>query len=360
MNIHVVRILAAATLAIAALPSLATAHPRWFVDEARAGASLPFDSTAIFILLGAALYAVLAILLERSRPFEKVSRGLAMVAEDWDGFDWRLIAALAGILLLGNATMGVFLAPNIELPYEWLVTVGAWAQVLVGLLLLFQVTYSISGVLVLLVALVTLVLVPPLVMVDYALEFVALALALVFAGPAYCRLDRHAYRWLNTDPDCVAHLSVPIIRVGLGLTLIALAVHDKLIEPGVSLAFLDEYPFNFMPALGFDRFSNAHFVFAAGVAEITIGALIASGLATRVAVATLTGFFITTLLLLPPAELMGHFPLFGIAIMLILRGAGTFTFAAERECKAPSEALERVAQTAGHWIHEVARASRAR
>ena len=123
-------------------------------------------------------------------------------------------------------------------------------------------------------------------------------------------------------PRRLAPLAAPVIRVGVGLTLMTLAVHEKLANPGVTMAFLEEYHFNFMTMVGFDGFSDLHFTFAAGSVELMLGALIAFGIATRIAVATLTGFFIATLILLAPVELIGHFPLFGIAIVLILRGPG--------------------------------------
>jgi hypothetical protein len=200
--------------------------------------------------------------------------------------------------------------------------VGAAAQVLVGILLLLQISYSISGALVLVVAVLTLGIVSPWIMVDYVFEFVALALALILVGPSLSRLDRRVFARRGLDPDARIHLAVPVIRVGVGLTLVTLALHNKLLNPGLTLAFLEEYPFNFMPMIGFAGFTDLHFAFAAGLGELTLGLLILFGVATRYVVATLTVFFVLTLILLGPIELLGHAPLVGIAVLLILRGSG--------------------------------------
>jgi uncharacterized membrane protein YphA (DoxX/SURF4 family) len=123
----------------------------------------------------------------------------------------------------------------------------------------------------------------------------------------------------------MANLAVPVIRVGVGLTLVTLALHNKLGNPGLTMAFLEEYPLNFMALLGFEGFTNLHFTFAAGLGELTLGILITLGISTRFVVAKLAVFFIATVIALGPIELLGHAPLVGIAVMLILRGSGEWT-----------------------------------
>jgi hypothetical protein len=316
----------AALLAAVASPVPLAAHVRWFTDAGPfANAEFLLDVTTLLVVVGAVLYAGLAIFVRRSGKFDTVTARLKRVAESVRDTDWRLIAVLSGIMLIGNAMMGFYLAPNIELPFESLTSIGAGAQVVVGLLLLFQVSFLISGALVLLVAVLTLAVVSPAIMVDYVFEFVALGGMLVLIGPSCCRIDRRlADRW-GLDKERMANLAVPVIRVGVGLTLVTLALHNKLGNPGLTMAFLEEYPLNFMALLGFEGFTNLHFTFAAGVGELTLGILITLGISTRFVVATLTVFFIITVIVLGPIELLGHAPLVGIAVMLILRGSGEWT-----------------------------------
>ncbi len=310
-------------LAVAALPGPVSAHVRWFANAGKfANAEFLLDGLTLSLVAGALLYVAACVALERSRAFEDVSHRLASAAEKGRGIDWRLVAILTGIMLIGNALMGIYLAPNIELPNESLMLVGAVAQFVVGVLLLFQLSYVASGVAILFVAVLTLLLVPPTIMIDYVFEFVALAVALILVGPRYGRWDSRLFERLDLDPVRLERLAVPVIRVGVGLTLVTLALHNKLGNPGLTLAFLEEYHFNFMMLLGFESFTDLHFTFAAGVGELTLGILIALGIATRFVVATLTLFFLATLILLGPIELLGHAPLIAIAVMLILRGAG--------------------------------------
>ncbi|MDA1080494.1 MAG: hypothetical protein O2973_02275 [Gemmatimonadetes bacterium] len=308
---------------LAVLPSPVLAHVRWFVDVGRfANAEFLMDVSTALVAIGAAAYAMLALHVHRSARFEGISARLAGWASAGNGLDWRLVGVLTGMMLIGNAMTGVYLAPNIELPFVSLVTVGAVAQVLVGILLLLQITYSVSGALVLVVAVLTLGVVSPWIMMDYVFEFVALAVALILVGPSLTKIDRRICGARGWDSEKMSQLAVPVIRVGVGLTLATLAVHNKLLSPGLMLAFLEEYHFNFMPMIGFAGFSDLHFAFAAGIAELTLGLLILFGVATRFAVATVTVFFVTTLILLGPVELLGHAPLVGIAVVLILRGSG--------------------------------------
>ncbi len=308
---------------LAVLPSPVLAHVRWFADAGRfANAEFLMDGFTALVAVGALAYAMLAFHLHRSARFEEVSARLAGLARAGNGLDWRLVGVLTGVMLIGNAIMGVYLAPNIELGIAALVPVGAAAQVLVGLLLVLQVSYSVSGALILVVAVLTLGVVSPWIMMDYVFEFVGLAVALILVGPSLSKLDRRIFEWRGVDSERMAHLAVPVIRVAVGLTLVTLALHNKLLSPGMTLAFLEEFHFNFMPMIGFAGFSDLHFVFAAGIGELTLGLLILFGVATRFVVATLTVFFLITLVLLGPIELLGHAPLIGIAVLLILRGSG--------------------------------------
>jgi hypothetical protein len=233
-----------------------------------------------------------------------------------------MIASMAGVMLIGNALMGIYLAPNLDLPSESLVPIGAAAQILVGVLLLFQITFSICGALILVVALLTTALVPPELLLDYVFEFVALGVALVLIGPAYCKLDRALFNKIGVNPQRFLHIPLPALRIGVGLTLIVLALHNKLLNPALTLAFLAEFNFNFMGMMGIAAFDDLHFAFAAGVGELTFGLLILFNMATRFVVACLSVFFVITMILLMPVELVGHLPLVAIAVMMVLRGGG--------------------------------------
>ncbi len=318
---------AAATGFALALSTPVSAHLRWFVDADSEYADLTYgvNGTNLLIVIGAALFAGVMLWVHHASKGQRISNWLERAASVSRLFEWRMVAFLTGVMLIGCAATGVFLAPNIGFEGTALAGLAVVLQVLVGTLLVLQISFTVSGVLVIVVAAGTLVLVPMGIMVDYVAEFIALALCLILVGPAICPLDRKLAPKIGLNPDRVAHLPVSIIRIGVGLSLVVLAIHNKLLNPGLTVAFLGEYGYNFMPSLGFTEFTDLHFAFAAAVAELTFGVLLVFGIATRLTVTCLASFFITTMILLGPVELLGHLPLIGIAVLLILRGGGRLT-----------------------------------
>ncbi|MEM9398068.1 MAG: hypothetical protein AAF991_11340, partial [Pseudomonadota bacterium] len=75
--------------------------------------------------------------------------------------------------------------------------------------------------------------------------------------------------------------SVDSLRICTGISLIALALSEKLLGALYGQAFLTQYQWNFMAALGFDLFSDRLFVLAAGITEAVFGVLLIIGTTTR-------------------------------------------------------------------------------
>lgn len=61
-------------------------------------------------------------------------------------------------------------------------------------------------------------------------------------------------------PSFVSGALILLVAV---LTLVTLALHNNLGNPGLTMAFLEEYPLSFMMLLGFEGFTDLHFTFAA-------------------------------------------------------------------------------------------------
>ncbi len=302
----------------------ASAHIRWFVQGASTFEhhQYPVDRNTLLILLGAFLFIGFALLLHFSEKAEKAGLRISGFLQLPQGVEWRIVSILTGIMLVSNASQGVFLAPNLEFHHPALMMVGAIAQVILGLMLLSQLTFVIPGIVILLVAGLSLWLFPIELLIDYLAEFAALALALIWIGPSLSSRDRKLFERFGFSIDRFADQSLPLLRAGVGLTLIILALHNKLFNPSLTMAFLEIHPLNFMPFLGFSNFTDLHFSFAAGIAELTFGLLLLFGIATRFTTGFLSFFFLATLLILGPIELVGHAPLFGISLLLIIQGSG--------------------------------------
>jgi hypothetical protein len=280
---------------------------RWFVHEAEPGVRFQSDLTSILIVAGVIAFVFLTAWVHiRPWPLSERVETLSIRLGAWD---WRLLGILAGIMLIINAATGVFLAHNLKLESTTLQTISMIAQAIIGVLLLFELSYVLAGVLVIVAAVIAIFATPWILLVDYVFEFVGLAITLILIGPRVCRLDR---RW-----QLPGEYAGACLRIAVGASLMVLAIHNKLADPGLGVAFLAAYPLNFMAGFGF---SDLHFVLAAGVFELAFGSLIAFGIATRFVTAVLSCFFVATLVALSPVELIGHLPLIGAAIVIILRG----------------------------------------
>lgn len=324
--------LAAAAIMLIATPKLVSAHERWFVESGtHSGEHFGMDLTNIALSIGAMFLGAVVYTAERADwtrgiriPLQSTHRLLPR------GMEWRIVASLAGIMLIINSITGVFLAFGLVLPPGVPLLLGQIAQMAIGLLLLSQMYFSVAGALVLLVGVpIAAIYLPANLLADYLVEFAALAAALILVGLTSCP-DRLFRKWIKAGPERLDGLALPVIRIGTGLTLVVLALHNKLLSPDMALTFLDKYEFNFMSSLGLPWFTNLHFVFAAGVAEVTLGLLLALGLATRFVAALLLGFFVTTFIMLGPLELVGHLPLMGIMFLLIYCGPGRYRLATFR------------------------------
>lgn len=345
-----VRSLRCALIACVAFLSLtrpAQAHVRWFVEEDPLCSLCHFewDLTSWLVIAGAVAFAGLAVAIHRTHWLQRVQARCWNLYLLPEGTEWRLVGSLAGLMLVGNTTMRVFLAPHLQLPGNALGIIGLAGQFLLGLLLLSQFSFSIAGLMTVAVSLLSAFLIPPAEFANYVFEFVGLGLALFFVGPTLSPVDRKLFRRWGLDGLRFEHLPLPIIRVAIGITLVILALDEKLLHPHLSVLFLQQHPFNFMPLLGFEGFTNLHFTLAAGVAELTLGVLLAAGIATRFVTACLSTFFVATLLVLGPIELLGHAPLFGIAFLLLSQGSGRYAILPEPSAREAQGAMPTFSET---------------
>ncbi len=123
----------------------------------------------------------------------------------------------------------------------------------------------------------------------------------------------------------VRHLkpyALPILRIGTGTTLLVLGFSEKILRPEFGINFLRQHDWNFMHLLGFSGYSDYLFVLSAGSVEAILGLILILGIATRLNVFVLAGFFTIPLFILGPIELAGHVPHFAAAVLILLFGAG--------------------------------------
>ncbi|MBV7433706.1 hypothetical protein KRX19_01605 [Cardiobacteriaceae bacterium TAE3-ERU3] len=124
--------------------------------------------------------------------------------------------------------------------------------------------------------------------------------------------------------------SVDMLRIFTGIALATLGVTEKITGGALGQAFIAEYGWNFMQLAGFDFFDDRLFVLSAGVMEVIFGIILILGTTTRVNTLVVSSFMLasnTVFLVIgdnPSAlmELVGHMPIIGSALILILLGYG--------------------------------------
>lgn len=304
-------------------PTVANAHVKWFVDENHSftDARYFFDSLFALILLGAFLFLVGANLLQRqAKNNVRIYCFLyAPISKGWLKNPVRhtnnLLKFSLGILLLANLLQGHFIAPN------FVADGGAFKYAFIQalLVLLLIVDVSLFALALFIFSLSLFVLFPIANAIDYAPELIALSIALLLTSPRYTggsvniKFLRLEYEWQHRS------LALAIVQLGLGIQLIILTFHDKLLHPGFGLAFLQEYPvFNFPHYFGWHSFTDTHFVFGAGMAELCFGLLLVANIAPRIASLLIAVIFTLTGIVLGPEELLGHVPIIAMALVLLL------------------------------------------
>jgi uncharacterized membrane protein YphA (DoxX/SURF4 family) len=139
---------------------------------------------------------------------------------------------------------------------------------------------------------------------------------LFIAGPGAVSLDarRHAHRSLEHEKAPAA--AINLLRIAMGFGIAYGALTEKLLNPPLAQALLDQSPFlNVLRPLGV---SDPIFIWLAGATELAIGVVILSGQITRPVMAVGFVLFTVTLIVFGLPELVGHLPYFGIMLTLFI------------------------------------------
>jgi hypothetical protein len=226
----------------------------------------------------------------------------------------RLLGIHAGVSLLAQAARGTYLAPSLDLPESPFGSVLAIAE---GLLAVWLVTgYRIRPAAWVLVA------AGPLGMLSYGVvpilervDLLGVALFLALLPP-----EDTPGGAVDAGPDRV-RMPLFTLRVAAGGALIILAFTEKLARPELALALLDRFPaFNVLDAVGIPV-DDLTFVRIAGAVELLFGLLIISGALPQIAVIVAGIPFNATLFFLGTEELIGHLPIYGAMLALLVYGS---------------------------------------
>ncbi len=289
------------------LPEKAGAHVKWFAED---GVKIePFELTESAVIIWLSIIIVIVI---TAFFIDKRFPGRGRNRKRWSAGLIRFFHAGIGLWLLLTALQDQLFAPIFHADSSLLMGVRI-ALVVAGILYVIGTMTQVASLLLLASYGITVWVFGPLEMIEhFFVAGIALVSLIINSSPG-----KFFYRW--------SPWSVTLLRITLGIALIALALSEKLFHPELSAEFLQAHNWNFMELLGIDWYTDRLFVLSAGMIELLLGILIIAGLLTRVTVIAIFGVFLLTAILLGPSEVLGHVPIVIILIVLFRYNGGRLT-----------------------------------
>ena len=294
------------------MSSIPFAHETWFGPDA-----FPTDwafaaQTLTLVLLGAAVALTFAVRLIAAR-FPGVDVGWL---GRWAPFMPFAVRIHLAVSLIGLLSLGFFLSPAMDLQADATgILLGAVMAVsAIGMATGFHARWA-AGLL---------LAAGPLGMSEFGfwavaqrIDLVGLALFVVFAGAGRWSADHELGRTADPSPVAAAQ-AVWSLKVAAGLALIVVAFAEKLAVPGMAVHFLAEHPeFNLAQQLGLG-WSDLEFARVAGAIEVLFGLLVISGALSQACVLIAGIPFNATLWFFGTTELVGHLPVYGAMLVLLV------------------------------------------
>jgi hypothetical protein len=290
------------------------AHVKWYVEEPAAPVDLDFvlDPASVVLIVAAIAIACVWRMVARRLPEPEISalQSFGNLAP------WvpRLLAIHLGVALLSLAVADAYLSPNLPLEGVQGGGVLALGQAVVGVWLITGVRVRSAAVLVIVLGPLGLLLEGPLPVLESA-NLLGLAGFLAILPPGR---DDHGARTVERD-----ELAIPVLllRLAVGSALIVLAFSEKLLVPDLMRTLLDARPgLDPLQQLGVATGPDA-FIRLAAATEVLIGLLIISGAAPQLVVLVAAVPFNLTLVFFDRLELIGHLPIYGALLALLVYGS---------------------------------------
>jgi uncharacterized membrane protein YphA (DoxX/SURF4 family) len=289
------------------------AHVKWFTDPRPHPTQ--YDLLLSWPVIGAFAIAFaaagVAYVIQHRVPEPKAISSLERYAKTGP----LALRIALGIALLAAVAAGWLFVPSLVLDRDPAGLALRAVEALCGLLLL-------AGLLTRYTALVLAVL-GVVAMVPFSVESIleqvhilGIAVYLFIAGPGQVSLDarRDADRSLEHREAPAA--AINLLRIAMGFGIAYGALTEKLLNPPLAQALLDQSPFlNLLRPLGV---SDPLFIWLAGLTELAIGVVILSGQITRPVMAIGFGLFTVTLVVFGLPEFIGHLPYYGIMLTLFI------------------------------------------
>lgn len=208
---------------------------------------------------------------------------------------------------------------SLALPYTLPAGVVALVTIVIALALLAGAFTRVAAVALAAIGLLGMVFFGPLLVLEHSYFFgIAAFLAITGRGPF--SVDALLGRAGPPHPTLLPY-AVPALRFLFGFATVLSGFTEKLWNQDLALAFLQEHPFNLTAALPF-ALRDVDFIVLAGVMEVTLGALLMTGLWPRAVILLAWVPFNLAVPFLGWEDVVGHLPIYGIILVVLLCGSG--------------------------------------
>jgi uncharacterized membrane protein YphA (DoxX/SURF4 family) len=293
----------------------AFAHVRWFVDtnvtvENFVAYNITDPEVLIWIAITFALVGASIVL-------DAVLPNVRIVGSDTRHDFIEILRIFTGMSMLLTAYEGAIIAPHL-IAYGAFGTKLIFLQAIIGILFIANRFVRHAAILLILLYLGMTIQFGVLAALEYVI-MVGIAIFLLINNLPTAEL-REQFK----------PFSVAIMRIFAGISLITLGLAEKLFGAIMAESFLAANPWNFLPALGFDFFTDRLFALSAGFTEVIFGIILVLGTTTRLNVFALSVVLLASNVLFiiegnneaALVEFVGHMPIIGVALVLLLLGAG--------------------------------------
>lgn len=304
----------ASVFAVSVAPD-ATAHVRWFVDDAAVVQTFePYrlNDTAVLV------WIAIATILVATSVFLDARLPIVRIVDTKTRHDFiEILRIFTGMSMLLTAYEGAVVAPHL-VAFGTFGTVLLYAQAGIGILLISNRFVRHAAILMILLHLGLAIKFGLLAAMEY-LIMVAIAVFLLINNLPTEQL-RERFKPYSVD----------LLRILTGVSLITLGFSEKLFGAMMAERFLALYEWNFMQAIGLEFFTDRLFALSAGVIEVVFGLILVLGTTTRLNVLAFSiVLFASNVLFLiqgeneaAMVEFIGHMPVIGVALILLLLGSG--------------------------------------
>ncbi|MCU1432000.1 MAG: hypothetical protein JWP95_1105 [Actinotalea sp.] len=307
----------ALTGALTLLAVPAQAHGRWFTENT-AGGEWAFFFSALPLGLTALMVAVTVLWRWAAgrlpRPEIRLLRPLGRLAP----YVPRLLAVHLGVSLLAFSVTGAFLTPSLPLERVPGGDLAGVVEAAIGIWLISGVRLRPAAVGVVLLGPPALLAAGPVALLETA-GLLGIAGFLAVLPPSDGTFGR-----VEPTPERLRVALLPL-KIGVAVALITLAFSEKLTNPELARNTLEAYPqLDVFAAVGLSVPTDA-FIAVAGAVELLFGLLVLSGAMPQAAVLVAMVPFNATLLIFGTTEVIGHLPVYGVFLTLLVYGSNPAT-----------------------------------